>query len=105
MWVVALDRSNTAVYLHKLDQGFMHEYRLMIEKNHLPDKNSAAVALAAIHAAEGTMKQNIAFMVVDVLLLALLTASLWMRPKNAMNKITRGVSTAQAGNRTASPRG
>ncbi len=28
MWAVALDKTSTAVYLHRLDQGLMNEYKL-----------------------------------------------------------------------------
>jgi glycerate-2-kinase len=81
IWVVALDETSTAVYLHRMDKGFMNEYKLMIQKHPLPDKRSAAVALDAIAAAEGVNKQNMAFTIVAVLLLTLLGGSLWMKPK------------------------
>jgi hypothetical protein len=93
MWAVALDKTSTAVYLHRLDQGFMNEYRLMIQKNQLPDKRSAAMALDAIAASEGVGQQNIAFTIIAVLLLTLLGGSLWMKPKNRMNTITTGANT------------
>jgi hypothetical protein len=92
-WVIALDKTSTAVYLHRLDKGFMNEYRLMIQKNQLPDKSLAAMALNAIAASEQVRKQNIAFTIVALLLLTLLSGSLWMRPKKRMKPIITGANT------------
>ncbi len=71
----------------------LNEYKLMIQKNQLPDKRSAAMAIDAIAASEGVRQENIAFTTIAVLLLTLLGGSLWMKPKNRMNTITTGANT------------